>query len=75
MENWQEYIALHHNIEIIDENTIKIPKIAYDLKNNLKYDDVITKIDDGYQVETYENNTNKLDGKHIELSLNSYLGY
>ena len=70
---WQDFVALHHDIDIIDDFTIRLPKISYD-RNNW-YDDVISKTLTEYQVNTYITDTDILLEKHNEVSIKSYLCY
>lgn len=77
--NWQEFVSLHHSIDIIDENTIRVPRIAYDfeesgvIKDN--YDHVVTKMPKGYKIDEYLTETNILKDTYEVESIYNYLGY
>lgn len=77
--DWREFVSLHHKIEVINENTIRVYNIAYDFDENKNtknwYDDVLTKIPEGYLVDSYINNTEILHDSHIEKSIYNYLNY
>lgn len=74
MEKWQKFISDHQRISVIDEDSIRINNIAYDEHLNW-YDDIVTKLDKGYQIDTYLNETNVKVETHLENNLYDYLNY
>ena len=76
MKKWQSTILNHHSSTIILSDTqVKIPEIGYSKIENESYDDVITREDSSYFVETFINNTDIRVESYTVNTIMEYLGY
>jgi imidazoleglycerol phosphate synthase glutamine amidotransferase subunit HisH len=76
MKKWQSTIINHHdNAIIVSDTQIKIPNIGYSTINNESYDEIVTREDNSYFVETFIHDTNIRIETHAESSIAEYLGY
>jgi hypothetical protein len=65
MNNWQKFVSNHHNIEVIDDNTIIVKNVIHDTINNILLDDKLTRCENGY-----------IDSTNIlHENIRAYLGY
>lgn len=74
MRNWIAFVAQHHNIEVLSENSIKIPNIGYDEDGRTVYH-IVTRCGDHYTVSEYYTDTNAHTLTWQENSIKEYLGY
>lgn len=74
MRKWMEFVAKHFEIEVLEDNKIKIECIGH-LQERIPLDHVITLQDGKYTIEEYIHGTDELLATWTETSIKEYLGY
>ncbi len=75
MKPWQKFVSDHHEIEVLNDNQIKVFNIGYDLQTNVTYYDIVTKEESSYFTETFQESDNKRIETAAFNTIKEYLGY
>jgi imidazoleglycerol phosphate synthase glutamine amidotransferase subunit HisH len=76
MKKWQSTIINHHsNAVVLSDTQVKIPNIGYSKLENESYDDIITRQDNSYFIESFIHDTNNRTESYAVEYIRDYLGY
>jgi hypothetical protein len=74
MRNWIAFVQKHHDIIILQDNSIYIPRIGYNAKGEW-VDHLVTKHDGLYHVEELHSRSGQHNKEWKESTIKNYLGY
>lgn len=76
MKKWQSTILNHHsNAIILNDTQVKIPSIGYSIIDKTEYDELITREENSYFVETFIHDTDNRIETYAVDTIKEYLGY
>lgn len=75
MGKWQKIIIAHHqDAEILTENIMVVKNAGYD-KNGNVFDDLLLKLESGYQTTSILQDTKEVIATEKYKKISEYLGY